>query len=215
MTPASIITAARLKYNATDDTTYFTEAELYGYLYQGEVELSLHSRCIEITTSTTTVTGTSQYTLPTNSFEIKRITYDGVKLRPIDFREDDALTLNDADTTDKGTPAYYVIWGDIVELRPIPDKAKTLQFRVYKNPEVMTAAASMSTPVRYHMWLTDYIISEMYAKEQNKSQAMHYRALWEQHKSDAKRLERKRRRGDGFAVVKDEDQLAVTILGLL
>ncbi len=76
MTPASVVTAARRGYNAVDDTAFFDEAELYDYLFKAETELAHFSDCIPTTETSTTVTGTSQYTLPSGMYRIKRLTYD-------------------------------------------------------------------------------------------------------------------------------------------
>lgn len=213
MTPASVVTAARRKYNALTDTDFFTEVELYEYLYRAELDLAIFADTIRVTTNSTTTTGTSQYTVPTSTYRIKRLTYDGAKLMPVDFRADDLLTGNDSDTEAVGTPQYYVYYGDKVELRPTPAAAGTLQWRVFKEPEIHTASSTFSTPTRYHMAFTDFILSEMHAKENNQKMAQHYKSLWDRQLAAARRTEKRLLRGDAFAAVIDEEVLNGTLLG--
>ena len=213
MTPASVVTAARRKYNALTDTDFFAEAELYEYLFRAETELAYHADCIEDTVTSTSTTGTSQYTIPTSVYKIKRLTYDGAKLKPIDFRQDDLLTGSDSDTTAEGTPQYYVYFDDKVELRPTPNAAQTLQWRVYKEPSIHTSATTFISPTRYHMAYVDFIVSEMHAKEKNLDSAQYYRTIWERHKAEARRIEKRLKRGDSFASVLDEDSLQGTLIG--
>lgn len=214
MTPASVVTAARRHYNALNDTSFFTDTLLYEYLYKRELELVLESKCIEDIKVSTTVTGTSQYTVPTNTMLIKRVTYDGEKLEPIDFRDDDVLTLNNADTTETGTPRYYVFYEDKIELRPTPDAAGTLDWRVFKEPEIQDATSAFETPTRYHMDLVDGVIADMYAKDENTGMADRYELKWMRHVREAKRGEKQRKRGDSFAIVKNDEDGIISRVGM-
>lgn len=213
MTITQIETAARNKYNAVGDSNW-SSAEIWDLIYQACLELAIECYVIEKSFTATTVDGTQEYAFPTYAIAIKRVTYDGGKLEPISFREDDALTMNNQALTSKGTPQYYAVWNQTIILRPLPDAAKTLKVYAYVEPQLIAAAtATIEVPTRCQMRLVDFIVSDMAAKDQNFQMAKYYSDRWEAYKIKEKVFTRKRLRADGFAAVKDEESLPVTLLG--
>jgi len=162
---------------------------------------------IERSYTTSTVAGTQSYEQPTNAIMIKRITYEGAKLAAIDFRDDDAITGFDQDTTDQGTPAYYYTWNETIYLRPIPSAVGTLAIYSINEPSAVSATSTLEIPTQFHNDITDYVVAMMAAKDSNTSLARFYIDRWEKKKMDAKRWLQKRKRKDSFAVVKDEDSM--------
>ena len=206
-------TAARNKYNAVGDTNW-SSAEIRDLAYQACMELATECYVIENVYSTTTVSGTQEYAYPTYAIAIKRVTYNGGKLEPIGFRQDDALTMNNQALTSTGTSQYYAFWDNTLILRPIPDGAYTLKVYAYVEPQQITASTStLEVPTRCHINLVDFIVSEMAAKDQNFNMAKWYRDRWDSYKIKEKILTRKRMRADGFSQVKDEESLPNTLLG--
>lgn len=216
MTPTEFIAAARRKYNAVGNT-FYSDTEILDLLYQVETELAKYAYTIEAApdTSTTTVIGTRGYSLPTRAIAIDRLTYDGQKLQPISFREDDSLTGLDEDTANTGAPIYYALWADTVYLRPVPDSALTLKFYYYREPAIITITDSIETPTRYHMDMVDGVVAELMYKDENQTGGDRYRARWDNHMLEARKWQKRRRRGDSMAYVKDEDSLNESILELI
>lgn len=214
MTPTEFITAARRKYNAVGNA-FYADAEILDLLYQTEGELARFALTIEATpdTSTSTVSGTRVYALPTRAISISRLTYDGQKLRPISFRQDDSITASSEETTDTGTPLYYEFWGDNVYLRPTPDAVKVLKFYYYREPAIITVSDTIETPTRYHMDMVDGVVAEMMFKDENFQMGDRYRARFENHLEEARKWQKRRRRGDGFAYVQDEAFLSHSNIG--
>ena len=219
MTPAQIVTAARRKYNSTS-SSFYSDAEIYDLIYQAELEIALETKILEGRTviSGGSVDGTQGYAFPTGCLEVRRVEYNGQKLKYIDFQQDDALTLANSNTTAEGTPQYYYIWDSTIYLRPIPDTS-SVQIRVYyyKEPTaVTTAGQTLEVPAALHLMMVDRIAAELAAKDQNFDTAQYYMDLWlNSHMPRIKRWARKRKTGDAFKVVKDEEALAGTILGAL
>ena len=218
MTPAQVEARARQRYNSVSDTNFFTQAEIFDLIYDAELELSMEALVIENKDATiTTVDGTRTYAFPSLTIAIKRIEYDGQKLEKIDFRDDDRLTLSNSAVATKGTPQYYEMFNDVIFLRPVPDSAKTLTIYLYQEPVLLTTAATaLSVPTRYHSYLVDFVVSMMAAKDDDlREAAVFYGNKWEANIEKAKKWERKRRRQDSFASVKDEESLGVTIVGVV
>lgn len=216
MTPTEIDDFARQQYNSVGDT-FWSEAELRSLMYQAQMELATKALVIEGApdTSVPTVIGQRAYTLPSLVIAIKRIEYNGIKLDPIDFQEDDTLTLSSANTTSTGTPLYYALWNNKVYLRPVPDAVQTLTIYAYKEPtQTTTVTTELDVPTMYHLNIVDFLLKTMCAKDGNMVSAKYYEERWDKAVLEAIKWQRKRRRGDSFVTVKNDETMARTIIGL-
>lgn len=209
MTPTALEEYARQRYNAVNDT-FWSQAEILNYMYVACMEMANRCGAIERTYSSTTVSGTQAYDFPTNAAEIKRVTWDGTKLIPIDMRDDDALTAMNQDTTDTGNPTYYWQWNNAVYLRPIPASAATLKVWARAFPGALTVSSTLEIPEQYHTRLANSILQQMAAKDQNFDAANYYGSAWRQDLEDVKQEMRRKKRADGFASVKDENLVVET-----
>lgn len=217
MTPTEIETYARAKYNATGDT-FFTSAEIYYYIYQAELELAAECNLCSAYTTQAVVNGTRQYTFPTLARILKRVECldsggTAVKLEPITFREDDALTLVNVASTTKGRPAFYSQFNFNIYLRPVPDASYTLNIYYYAEPAVVTSLSVLEVPTMFHMDLCDFVVREMYAKDKEPEMYDRFDKKWQMAKLRIKRWLQKQKRGDAFTIVMNEDNLAVTLTG--
>lgn len=213
MTPAQIETQARQAYNAVGET-FWSQAEILAIIWRACLEISTEAKCIERTYTTTTVSGTQEYAYPTNVISIKRVTYNGVKLSPMDLRRLDSITLNNTTTTITGSPDYYAEWNGTIILFPTPDDAQELKIYSYNEPqEVVTSSQALEVPSAFHGRIVNYVLAEMYAKDKDFNSSTYYRNLWVQDKKEIQRWIQKRRRGDSFQTVLDEESLPNSILG--
>lgn len=213
MTPLEINVAARQRYNAVGDD-FWSDAEIYALIYQACCEMVTEGFIIEQSYTTPSVASQQEYTFPTNALNIKRITYDGRKVVPFTFREDDVLTILNQATTATGVPTSYAIWNKIIYMRPIPSTS-ALTIKVFANiePQSVTASSTLEIPASFQMPLLNFILSEMSAKNKNYAGAQYYRVLWEKDIIRAKRAQRKQKIGDAFQFVKNVDILPQTDLG--
>lgn len=215
MTPAQVEAAARNKYNSTGDT-FYTSAELVDYMYQAQLELAQACPIIEATYTTTSVANQQEYSYPTNTSIIKRVTFDGRKLTPFTFRDDDAVTGLSSATTSTGTPEFYAVWNRTLYLRPTPATAAlTLKIFSINEPQPMTVSSVFEVPTLFHMDVVDFVVSQMAFKDENTRVGMMYEKRWEAAKLRARAWCQKRKRGDSFGFVQSEEQHAVTQFGNL
>jgi hypothetical protein len=213
MTPTELVTAARNKYNAVGDSLW-SDSELYGLFYEACQELAVESELIQCKdTSITTVASTKAYDYPDHVISIKRVEYDGTKLYRIDDRDADQLNNYGSASGVTGTPRQYWIWNEQIYLEPTPDAAATLTVYGYKDHTAITAATTMQVPEVFHMDLVNYVAAEMAVKDENYQMAAQYQNKWEMSKQKVKRWVAKRRRGDTFAAVKDENAMPVSYIG--
>ena len=212
MTPTQIETLARNRYNAVNDT-FWSQAEIFTYLDGACLEVARECLLIERTYSATTVASTQEYAFPTNTIAIKRVTWNGLKLKPITMREDDGVTGLNMTTTATGTPQYYWTWNYTIALRPIPNAAYTLKIWSYNLPSAISSTSTLEVPSEFHWDLANYVNREMALKDSNMNAAQEYSMLWEKSVKQMKSWSKKRKRGDAFGQVQDEEQLVESYLG--
>lgn len=199
MTPSDLEQAARERYNAIGDP-HFSSAEIMTIIYQASMELANECFVIERTFSTTSTSGTREYSYPTNAIAIRRVEYNGVKLEPAPLEADPKTST----TSPSGTPAQYAIWNGELVLFPTPDTTgDTIKVFAYTEPQEVTSSSTLEVPSEYHLAMIDFILSVMYAKDQNTGMATFHRELWEKSVNRIKRTRAKKLRGDQFAVVRD------------
>lgn len=215
MTPTQILASAKNKYNAVGDT-FFSEAELLDFLFEACLDMAKNvPNLIEATYSTSTVANQQDYSYPTNTVTIKRITYAGQKLKPITMREDDSITGLDQSTTSTGTPQYYFIFNETISLRPIPSAVATLKIYSYNEPSSLVIGSSLEIPTQFHMDLVNFMVSAMAAKDSNLDMAIYYDNKWQKAIADCKKVIQRRKRGDSFNTVQDEDSMIEGYLGVV
>jgi hypothetical protein len=210
MTPDAIITQARQRYNAVGDS-FFGDTELYNLIWQAEQDLALRTFCLQDTQSTTTVASQHEYARPTNAISVKRVTYNGRSLAPIDFQTDDALTDYDAASSNTGEPMYYYEWESSIFLRPTPNAAQTLKVWFYARPQSVTTGTTLELAEEYHLMLCDYILQHMFGKDGKNDMATYHMNQWEASVGKIKQWERRKRRSNQPAAVKNIDALADTL----
>lgn len=212
MTPSEINTAARSKYNSTGDT-FYTEDEINTLIYEACIELARKAFVIEKLYTTSTVASQQTYVFPTNTIMIRRVEYNGQKLQKIDIREDDLITNLSMSTSATGTPGFYFEWEETLYLRPVPDSVGTLKIYSYNEPQAVVTTTALEVPTQWHMGIVNYVASELAAKDENPNMAAHFLLKWEKTVNDAIGFQRRRKRGDSFATVKDADVFPRTYLG--
>lgn len=216
MTTSDLVTAIRRQYNSIGDN-FFSDEEILNLIYQACLDMNAEcdGKLIERVYETSTVASQQEYTYPTNTMAIKRLTYNGKKLSPITFREDDAITGLDQSITSTGTPQYYAIFNDTLYLRPIPSEVGTLKIFSFNEPQSLTISSTLEVPTQFHMNLREYCLAEMAAKDSNNSIVTYYLTAWEKSKVRARKWCMKRKRADAFAQVQDDDNLIENYLGVV
>ncbi len=214
MTPTEIEQAARERYNAVN-STFWSQSEIFSYIYQAEMDIVNFTQAIERSFQASTVAGQQEYDFPTNTIEIKRITYNGTKLERINFNDDDVITGYDADTTSQGDPRYFYLWNRTIALRPIPSSVGTLKIYTLQYPSTVSSTSTLEIDPIFHTYIIDYVASKMAAKDENFTVAEHYRSEWKEDLIKIKEHIARKRRGDSFNFVRDEEMVEFQIVGTL
>lgn len=211
MTPTELEEYVRSRYNAVGDT-FFSQEEIFNYFWQAQMELAREALCIKRTYTTTSVQGQRVYDFPTSTISIRRVEYDGERIFPNDFSDDDVLTGNSPDEAITGRAENYQQWGYQIYLRPIPDTdGLTIKIYGYDMPSQPTEAGTLDVPLIYHLDLGDYALYCMFGKDKNHQMADYHLGIWNSKKKEVLRAERLRLTGDEYETVKDhEDELVAS-----
>ena len=198
MTPAQIKSTIETRYNAVGDS-FFSDM-VPDIIYQGCLELATEAFVIENVYNTTSVSGTRTYAFPTTAISIRRVEYNGDKCYPVSVDQDPKTSTTEI----TGQPREYAVWDNEVIFYPTPDATgDTIEIYTYNEPQPVTDTSVLEIPTEYHMSLVDLGLSIFYAKDGNQQMAQYHKGLWDQSVNRIKRSTAKKKRGDGFVVVRD------------
>jgi hypothetical protein len=216
MTPYQVLSNVR---NQLYETTaaFWTDAEIYNYIWHAEQEIVLQIHCATIQTAATTVTAQSMYTAPESMYYIDRMTWSNVKLKKIDFTDLDTLQRPGyGGTYTSGSPTYYYLSGIQFGLWPIPASSATLNIYGSKIPILATGASSefVCEPL-FHPCIQDYALYRCWLKDQDDGRSKFFESQWKQGLSRAYTYWAARENADAHYTVRDEDNYPSEELGLV
>jgi len=218
MTPAQILATVRAQvYEAT--AAFYTDAEIYSYMWQAEQEIANQVVCTEVrdSTSISSVTNTEYYSLPADVLYVERVEWNNTKLKKIDYRDRDSVNGGGyGGDLDKGDPYCYYQYGSQIGLFPVPQEAKTVALHYIQEPaQIVTASSAFTVPSFFAKYIPDFCLSRMYAKDQDDGRAKFHQGLWSGNILSAKQLWSQRQFKDALLVVKDSDKYPETELGMI
>ena len=139
-TVSSLITKIQAKINETS-VLFFTSANLIAWIDEAQKYIVREAEILLQGSSTTTaVSSTQNYALPSDFLYFVRLTYDGYKLFQINFNEIDEAEFDE--TLDVGLPTNYYIFNDQFYLYPTPNNTKTIKLWYYKSPTTLTLSTN-------------------------------------------------------------------------
>ena len=216
MTVAQILTNVRNQYAETS-TAWVGDAEVYEYLWHGQIELNNKVGPFELSDQSVLSDGTAQeYSMPVGVNVITRLTWNRVKLKRIGFTDQDALDFpsygNDNLT---GNATHYYVYSSGFGLYPIPTTSNTVSINYIGQPAVVSGATALSIPDMFSYYLVDYCLYRMYLKDQDETKFSIHKGMWDEHIKESYTLWRKRNQADRYSVVRQEDNYPETELGII
>lgn len=217
MTPDQVFDTIRNQVYETA-ASFWSDDEIYSYMWQAEQEIASLVDCTQsYDSSQTTTANEPAYSKPSDVLYLTRVTWDGVKLKKIDWRQKDSLEIGTYGAADYvGNPTHYVEWGNTITLYPIPDRSASLVYYYIAQPTQITATStSFTVPQLFHQYLPDYCLYRMYVKDQDDGRAMFHKQLWEENIYKARDKWNRRVSKDFYRVVKDEEEYRQTEWGII
>jgi hypothetical protein len=217
MTPAQILTSIRAQFNEPTPN-FITDSEIYQYLWEAETTINNLTECNEATDATiNTIIGTAEYSLPSTVLFVKRVLWDYVRLKKIDFRE-----LENQEGQSYGNPvasaqpyAYY-LYGPSIGFYPTPNLVKNVKMWVITQPVLCTSGSTAFTiPQLFHHLFADYCLYRMFSKDQEDNRTAFYKAKWDEALAQAVRSWNQSKSSDKIYMVKDADRYPNVYPGMI
>lgn len=221
MTPQEIETAARRMLNVVGDSFWSSDEIISNYLYFAAQELAQETFCIENRYTTASVANQKEYAVVSRALAIKRVEFDGVKLRPITLTQLDSIDLN-TNTTVTGTPQYYYWFDESLGLYPTPLTADlTIKiFSLDQPPVLTTSSTTTEIPTQFHHHLVIGTAYYMSLKELGHPHVDRLGFLWNSPSNrnncimQVKKAMKLRNKDQLHVVIREEDQPS-TPLGMI
>ena len=209
LTPASLL--ARIRNMTGEDDTFWTDGEVFAYMTEAEQIVTDRVRCNQDSTNISTVANQRTYDVPGNVKEIKRVEYDGQKIKNIDFNELNALEYTSGDSSSVGDPRYYYLWGDKLGTSPVAGNDGTnisIYFTTETGTDYSSTTPSFNTPSYIAHYYADYCLFRMYMKDDElKKMASTFEARWERDIDNIESNWLDRQQGDQYTTVKLEGEV--------
>ena len=145
-----------------EDGAQITDADILRWINDAMRDIALRNNLLEVKAATATVAGTQDYALPTDLLTLHSVRYGTNKLKSLSLQEADEFM--DTDSTNKGVPAYYSMWGQTISLYPIPQDSIT-SLNIYYTRQPLVVSDNSQTPeipAVYHLRLVEYCIAQAF-----------------------------------------------------
>lgn len=165
MNTGQIKQRVRTKFGDTSGAE-LTDTDLLSWINDGLTEIARRTQQPQATATGATVAGTSSYsiaTLAADMLRLRSVMLDGTVLSGLSIEEADAL-LGDREQAGqgRGTPRYFWVFADQINLWPIPSAAGSLKLSYVKRPATVTVDGdSPGIPVHMHVDLVDYVVAQV------------------------------------------------------
>jgi hypothetical protein len=205
--------------NAVGSKFWTSDEIIENYLYHAALEMAQETFCIDNRYTQTTVADQEEYAVPARMLAIRRITYDGRKLKRMTKLEQDAIDFN-TNTTVTGTPQYYYALDDAIGLYPVPDEAKTLKITTFDGPEPTISTSTIQIPTRFHGFLVIGVVWHMSMKELGHPNTRMFEFQWNGAGNPNNCINKVRKsirmaNKDQFSTVMLEENQPSTVLGMV
>lgn len=197
-------------------TSNWSDSELY-QLFENKVNavLPILGLIQSKDTSLTSISGTADYTFPTNFLIIRRVWYAGVPLKYLGFREFESRMPTGI--APSGTPREFRIWNNTISMIPTPSNTgdQITIFGEKQQSSISSASSTLDIPAVFHPAICDGVLAEMYAKDLQSPFFDRYQRRWDEFHIPAMREFAKRRQRVGLpSRVVDADSVLETELGI-
>jgi len=143
------------------------DTDIIRWVNEGQLELANQTKYTKTTTTTNTVVGQDQYTLPgVNIIGIDSVYFNNTPLQQrskLEFEELVLRTVDPASGIQNGTPILWYEYDDSIFLYPPPDSVKTLKLFASVLPTaVVNLSDTLSIPDTQYKTLLNWVLSQAY-----------------------------------------------------
>jgi hypothetical protein len=178
-----------------------TNADIVRWINEGAMEIVSKNPIIQATATTTTVSGTKNYAMPTDILQMIMVEYDSGFLTAASMEQIKEKTGTYQATT--GVPQFWYMFANTVYLWPVPNAAKTLTLYYVQAPTgVASSGDLLPVPDRYYSRLRDFCMQRASELDEDTASAMAQRKLFEDKLNEMSNVENTQQ--GAFHVVADD-----------
>lgn len=130
----------------------FTDTDVDRWINEGATFVAASTRCMRSSTTATAVTGTDEYSMPSDcpgAWAITRLDWDGVPLNEVAFEKKNDALAPGTDVTAQNVPQVWSAYGEKYVLTPPPNSAGTMKAWHAQIPDVITTNDELPLPCIY------------------------------------------------------------------
>jgi hypothetical protein len=164
--------ATRVKRQFGDEAgAQIEDADILRWVNDAMIDIARTNNLLQISATTATTAGTSEYVLPTDILSLRAIKYKNVKLNGLSMEDFDQMLIDT--TTASGVPQAYYIYARKVTMYPAPSASGTTDLKIYYNripTQVTLVSDTPEVPVQYHTRIVEYCIAQAAELDDNLAQ---------------------------------------------
>lgn len=160
---------SRVKFQFGDESgVQIDDSKIIRWLNDGLREFAYQNRLFQAKATVPIVVGTKAYVLPPNLLRLHAVKVDFVPIKEMSVIEVDEYISQADGTTSTGSAQVYWMYGDEINLYPIPDSVQTLQIYYSKVPDELAATTDViPVPEEYRTRLVEYCLTQAYEMDEN------------------------------------------------
>lgn len=146
---------------------FWSDEEITRWINEANNELTEKAKVEAAPYTFTTTANTSNYSLPSDLYQIKLIKINDNKIYP--------ASVDVLNSSVIGFPIYYVVFNNQLYFYPIPDDTYTVRLYYYKKANQLVNTTDVPVlPERYHYLLKLYAISQAKRKADDPAYTIYY-----------------------------------------
>ena len=176
---------------------HWTDTELLRRINIKTKQIVRYTGCLQkVDTSTTSVSGTQEYTKPSTCMRLTRVLFDSKKIYNIPISELDGMSAAGAIshpwTDDSGTPTHYYERIDKIGLYPNPDSAETITLEYIYSPTDLSTSTdipfdSVTYLYDYHNLIVFGVLYDCFLEDGNEAMFQEHKKNYQQGMEDLRR----------------------------
>lgn len=155
-----------------------TDEDITRWVNDGQKDIvTKNEEVLEASSSTSTVAGQQEYSLPTNIMILRSVSYRAsatVSYNPLEGKSfqdfDNLISSWDGPTYGNGWPQVYHVYGGVLKVWPVPDTNVTNGLKIYYSRvpvDVVNDGDQIDLPLPYHNAVVNYCLAQAYELDED------------------------------------------------
>lgn len=188
---SDIATSAKRQFG-DESGVQMTDSDIVRWVNEAQQEIGTILKPIKARSTSTTVIGQADYTLPVESaVQIESIHVNDVKIEGITFPQAEEQIFSQGVKKQVGMPYKWFEWGGTITLWPVPNSAVPLSIYYTRAPAFVESLTDLLTiPDKHYDSVMAYVMAKAYEMDEDFDAAQQQRQIFANRTSDQNEEER-------------------------